>query len=72
MRASTTQTVQPEQFDMTIDDDMNDAFDGTAKVLAEQKRVTLEKKAAIAQQIANNLGPHSDTANKEYVALNSS
>ena len=68
MATSTTQTAQPQQFDTIIDDDTHDAHDGTSKVLAEQRHATLEKNVAIAQQIANNLGPHSETANEEYVA----
>ena len=54
-------------FDMTINDDMDDAGDDTAKVLAENERAAADKKVAIAQQIANNLGHQSD-ANPSFVA----
>ena len=66
--SSATQTPKPEHFDLTIDDDMQDAQDGTRKVLAEQEQATLERKIAIAQQIANHLGPQSSTADQSYVA----
>ena len=66
--SSATQTPKPEQFDLTVDDGMHDAHDGTAKVLADQEQAVLERKLAIADQIANNLGPHSSTADQSYVA----
>ena len=63
-----TQTPKAEQFDLTLNDDMNDAQDGLRKVLAEQEQANLERKIAIAQQITNHLGPHSSTADQSYVA----
>ena len=59
---------KPEQFDLTISDDMHDAHDGTQKILAEHGQAKLEKKIAIAEQIANHLGPHSATADQSYVS----
>ncbi len=34
----------PEQFDLTVDDTMDDAHDGAAKALAEREQAILEKK----------------------------
>ena len=58
---------RPELFDLTINDDMGDAGDDTAKVLAENERAKADKRVAIAQQIANHLGPQAEP-NKSYVA----
>ncbi len=67
-RATSKTPVALEQFDLTLDDDMDDAGDATAKVLADQEQANLEGKITIAQQIANNLGPHFLTADQSYVA----
>ena len=66
--SASTQTPKPQQFDMTINDDMQDAQDGTAKVLAEREQTILERRIAIAEQIANHLGPQYSTTDQSYVA----
>ena len=55
-------------FDLAVDDDVGDAADETAKVLAEHERKTQEKKERIARQIAAHLGPHASTADQSYVS----
>ena len=47
---------------------MDDAHDDTSRLLAEHERKVLENKISIAEQVANNLGPHSSTADQSYVA----
>ena len=66
--SAATQTPKPEQFDLTIDDDMHVAHDGTSKVLAEQEQAVLERKIAVAEIVAHHLGPSSTTADQACVA----
>ena len=44
MAGRTASKTPVEQFDLTIDDDMDDAYDGAAKVLAEREQAVLENK----------------------------
>ncbi len=53
MSASSTQTPKVEQFDLTIDDDMQDAQGGASKVLVEREQTILANKITISQQIVN-------------------
>ncbi len=66
--SSARQTPIPYNIDLTVDDDMTDARDGTAKVLSDQERAALERQITISRQILNHLGPHSSTADQSYVA----
>ncbi len=62
-----TQTSKPEQFDMTIDDDVLEAHDGTSKVFAEQERAVLERKREVTELLAQHLGQQASTADQSYV-----
>jgi len=63
---SSTQTAQ--QFDMTIDDDLDDRHDDFKKFLAEHEQLKKAQQQSITQQIANHLGPHSSSADQSYVS----
>ena len=64
---ASTQADAPQQFDLTIDEDMNDAYEETKKVMEEKEQSDLEKKLEVARQIAQHLGPHASTADQSYV-----
>lgn len=66
--SSSTQTPNRQMFDMTVDDDMRDTKEELSKVLAENAQHKLDKNISIANQIAQNLGPHSATADQSYVS----
>ena len=58
----------PQQFDIGIDDDMNDAQRETDKIFEEVTRQNIRKGKSIDEQIARHLGPDSETADQSYVA----
>ena len=57
-----------EQFDMTIDDDMDESYDKFSQMLEEALEAEQRKKNSIAAQIQNHLGPHSSTADQSFVS----
>ena len=57
------------QFDLTVDDDMQDAYDETKKVLEEKEQSDLEKKLEIARQISQHICPHAATADQSYIYI---
>ena len=63
----TTPGATTEIFDMTINDDMHDAGDDTAKVLAEHAKVGKGKKLGVARMVAQHLGSSSG-ADPTFVA----
>ena len=65
---SASQVPVPKQFDMGINDGMNEAQAETERVFEQMSRDVLERKKSIGEQIAQNLGPHSATADQSYVA----
>ena len=65
---SASQAPIPQQFDMGIDDDMNDAHAEMNKVFDQMNREVLARRQTISEQIGNHLGPHSATEDKSYVA----
>ena len=54
-----------KQFDLTIDDDMKDAGNGSGQAMADHQQKVLEKKIAVANEAAQNLG---EGHNQAYVA----
>ena len=57
-----------QQFDMAIDDNMDDSMEYYSKLLDEHLKAEQDKKNSIAAQIQNHLGPHSSTADQSYVS----
>ena len=58
---------RPEVFEMAASDAMQEAANETARVLAENERARAAKSSAVAQQIANHMGPNS-SADPSYIA----
>ena len=63
----TTPEANTEIFDMTINDDMDDAGDDTSKALAEHAQKTKGKKLGVARMVAQHLGSSSG-ADPTFVA----
>ncbi len=63
-----TQTSKPEQSDLTVDDDMHNAHDGTYEVLVEQERTVVERKREVSEVVTQHLGPQASRAEQPYVA----
>ena len=57
-----------QQFDMTIDDNMDDLMDYYSNQFDEHLKAEQDKKNSIAAQIQNHLGPHSSTADQSFVS----
>jgi len=59
---------KPEQFDLTIDDDMDDDNDEYKQAIAVHERVPEERRKMWSQVIPNHLGPDAGTANPTFVS----
>jgi len=68
MNTASSSTQTADQFDMTIDDDMDDRYDDMQRILAAHEEFKRQHRMSIAQQIANHLGPHSSTADQSFVS----
>ncbi len=52
---------------MTLNDDMHDTLDGLGRIAEEQEQAKIDRELSITRQIAEHLGPDSETDSQSYM-----